>query len=238
MTKPILTIRTVFFDLGGTLLMMRRDRIISKILTGEGYPVRPENVHAAYFRAEPSWLRIYGERRMDGEETEEAYRQLDAMICRLLFPRQPADEVERLSGLTRSQWPTVEKTIPLELYHDAVPTLERLKSEGYTMGLVSNAPPDTVKAVEFLGLPRYLPVIVISGVVGVSKPNPEIFRIALSRSGAEPNEAIHVGDVYEADVLGARNAGIKGLLIDRDGLQADADCPRVTTLSDIYPHLR
>jgi HAD superfamily hydrolase (TIGR01549 family) len=232
-----LTIRTVFFDLGGTLLVMRRDRIISRILTDEGYPVKTEQVHSAYFKVEPSWLTVYGERTMTGEETEEAYRQLDAMICRLLFPNQSEEEVDRVSGLTRRLWATVEKTVPLELYSDAIPTLERLKSDGYMMGLVSNAPPDTVKAIDFLGLSRYLPVIVVSGVVGVSKPNPEIFRIALSQAGTDPGEAIHVGDVYEADILGARNAGIKGLLIDRDGSQSGLDCPHVRSLSEIYQHL-
>ena len=218
-------------------MVMRRDRIISKILTDEGYPVEPEQVHSAYFKVEPSWLTVYGERTMTGEETEEAYRQLDAMICRLLFPNQSEEEVERVSGLTRRLWATVEKTVPLELYSDAIPTLERLKSEGYIMGLVSNAPPDTLKAIDFLGLARYLPVIVVSGVVGVSKPNPEIFRIALGQAGTSPSEAIHVGDVFEADILGARNAGIKGLLIDRDGSQSGLDCPHVKSLSEIFEHL-
>ncbi len=224
--------------MGGTLLVMRRDRIISRILTDAGFPADPASVHSAYFRVEPSWLAIYGEKVMNGGETEEAYRQLDVMIFRLLYPSQPPEVVEKMSGLTRRLWPQVEKTVPLELYPDVVPTLERLKSEGYALGLVSNAPPGTVDVIETLGLRRYLPTIVVSGVVGVSKPNPEIFRIALREAGAEASESLHVGDVYDADVLGARNAGIKGLLLDRDGSQAGLDCPRVNTLSDIYQHLR
>lgn len=233
-----MVIRAVFFDLGGTLLVMRRDRIISKILSDAGFPVSPEHVHSAYFAVEPSWLTVYGEKTMNGEETEEAYRQLDSMILRLLFPGQPPAVVERVSGLTRRRWPEVEKTVPLELYYDAVPTLAKLKSEGYTLGLISNAPPDTMKVVQSLGLPKYLPTVVVSGVVGVSKPNPEIFRIALSEAGVEPGESVHVGDVYEADVRGARNAGMKGILIDRDGSQEGLDCPRVTTLLEIQEHLR
>ncbi len=219
-------------------MVMRRDRIISRILADAGFPADPQRVHSAYFQVEPSWLAVYGEKVMSGGETEEAYRQLDAMIFRLLYPSQPPEVVEKMSGLTRRLWPQVEKTVPLELYPDVVPTLERLKSEGYTLGLVSNAPPGTVGVIETLGLRRYLPTIVVSGVVGVSKPNPEIFRIALRDAGAEAAEALHVGDVYDADVLGARNAGIKGLLIDRDGSQAGLDCPRVSTLSEIYTHLR
>ena len=229
--------RAVFFDLGGTLLVMRRDRIVSLILSKDGYPVEPEQVHAAYFRVEPSWLRVYGGKTMTGEETEEAYRQLDAMIFRLLFPGRPEEEVQRVSALTHDSWPLVEKNVPLELYPDAVPTLERLKSDGYVLGLVSNAPPDTMKAIEALGLPRYLPVIVVSGIVGVSKPNPEIFRYALERAGVQASQAVHVGDVYEADIVGARNAGIKGLLIDRNALASGLDCPCLKDLSEIYAHI-
>jgi len=232
-----LTIRAVFFDLGGTLLVMRRDRIVSKILTEAGYPAEPRDVSSAYFRVEPSWLSIYGERRMTGEETEEAYRQLDAMIFRLLFPGQGPEEADRVSGLTRRLWPVVEKTVPLELYPDAIPTLARLKDERYKLGLISNAPPDTDRTIRTLGLLSYLSVIVVSGVVGVSKPNPEIFRIALGEAGVEAAEAVHVGDIYEADVLGARNAGLRGLLIDRDGLQSGRDCPRMRSLSEVHAHL-
>jgi len=227
----------VFFDLGGTLQVMRRDRVVSKILVDAGYPANPERVHDAYLRVEPTWLSSYGERKMSGEETEEAYRQLDAMIFRVMFPGQTAEEVNRVSGLTRSRWPPVAKTIPLELYPDAVPTLERLKRDGYILGLISDAPPDTVNTIETLGLSRYLSVIVVSGVAGYSKPNPEIFRIALAEAGVGPSQAVHVGDIYEADVLGARNAGMRGLLIDRDDLQPGRDCPRLRSLSEIYAHI-
>jgi HAD superfamily hydrolase (TIGR01549 family) len=233
----VLKIRTVFFDFGGTLLVMRRDRIISRILSDEGYQATPKQVNSAYFRVEPSWLRVYGDRAMSEEETEEAYRQLDAMIFRLMFPNRKEEETQRVSGLMRRRWTVVEKSVPLELYPDAVPTLERLKSEGYKLGLVSNAPPDTLKAIDALGLPRYLPTIVVSGIVGFSKPNPEIFRIALRRAESEANETVHVGDLYEADVLGARNAGIKGVLIDRYGVGDGLECPKITGLGEVYSHL-
>ena len=232
-----MVVRTVFFDLGGTLLIMRRDRIISKILTASGYPAGTEQVHSAYFKVEPSWLAIYGGRAMNGEETEAAYRELDAMIVRMLFPGSPKEEVDRVASLTRRRWSVVEKSVPLELYPDALPTLERLEADGYTLGLVSNAPPDTAKVIKALGLPKFFRTVVVSGVVGVSKPNPEIFRVALREAGSEPAESIHVGDVYEADVIGARNAGIKGVLIDRDESQSHVHCPRIRSLSEIYDHI-
>lgn len=229
-----LNVRAVFFDLGGTLLVMRRDRIISRVLSDAGYPATPKQVHSAYCKAEPPWLADCGERKMTGDETEEAYRQLDAMVFELLFPGQPEEEVKRVSTLARRMWPLMEKTFPLELYPDVVPTLGRLGSDGYTLGLVSNAPPDTMGAIRSLGLHRYLPIIVVSGLVGFSKPNPEIFWIALRQADIAPAEAVHIGDLYEADVVGARNAGMQGVLIDRDGTQDSHDCPKIRALDEIY----
>lgn len=80
-------------------------------------------------------------------------------------------------------------------------------------------------------------MIVVSGVVGVSKPNPDIFRIVLRGSGVEPEETIHVGDLYDADVKGARNAGIDGILIDRDGNFGEVDCPKNSSLGEVYDFL-
>jgi putative hydrolase of the HAD superfamily len=230
--------RAVFFDLGGTLLVMRRDRIISTILTEAGHPSTPNQVRSAYYQVEPLWLSIYGGLTMKGQESEESYRQLDRMVFRKLFAKESEGEADRVSHLMRKRWVDVEKSVPRELFPDAIPTLARLKADGYVLGLVSNATPDTVAIIESLGLPDYFPVIVVSGIVGVSKPNPEIFRIALQKAGAKPEETVHVGDLYAADIVGARNAGITGVLIDRWGEQTAADCPRIAELGEVYQFLR
>ena len=228
----------VFFDLGGTLLVMRRDKIISLILSDAGYAASPEAVHQAYFGAEPSWLLAFGNRTMTPEEAEDSYRTLDAMVFGALFPGRPAVEATRMSGLMRSRWPEVQTSIPLELYQDVRPTLGRLRKDGYALALVSNAPADTTKTIDELGLTELIPTIVVSGAVGVSKPNPEIFRMALRSAGVSAEETIHVGALYAADVQGARNAGIEGVLIAREGSYGRPDCPKIAGLEEIYPFLR
>jgi FMN phosphatase YigB (HAD superfamily) len=67
----------------------------------------------------------------------------------------------------------------------------------------------------------------------VEKPDPRFFRIALERSGASPESTIHVGDLYYVDVVGARNAGLRGVLLDEANLRPDADCPRVRSLDHL-----
>lgn len=84
-----------------------------------------------------------------------------------------------------------------------------------------------------VGLAPLFDTVVDSAVVGVEKPHPEIFRIALDRAGIEPSEALFVGDIYPTDVGGARLAGLAGVLMDRVGAYPNADCPRLQSLSEL-----
>ncbi len=224
----------VFFDLGGTLMVMRRDRVFHRVLAEERIDVSLEAVHAAYLNVEAGWLAVYGNKAITPEETEEAYRRKDAQAFLALFPDADQATADAVSKRSRERWPELEKAVPRELYPDAEPVLRRLSDDGYAMALVSNAPPETDRVVDELGLRRYIGTVVISGAVGFSKPHPEIFRIALRLSGADADRTVHVGDVYESDVVGARNAGIRGVLIDREGRQAERECARITGLDQVY----
>jgi putative hydrolase of the HAD superfamily len=73
-------------------------------------------------------------------------------------------------------------------------------------------------------------VICDSCVEGVEKPDPRFFEIALTRSGARAETTMHVGDLYHVDVVGARRAGLKAILLDAAGLYEGHDCERVSTL--------
>jgi putative hydrolase of the HAD superfamily len=90
---------------------------------------------------------------------------------------------------------------------------------------------------EAVGLAGYFDTILDSFLEGVEKPDPEIFRRALARVGAAPERALHVGDLYHVDVLGARAAGVAPALIDSAGLYPDADCPRFASLLDLVDAL-
>ena len=225
--------RAVFFDFGGTLFVMKHHSALQLLLREEGREVDLRSIHAAYMKAEPWWLSVYGSGPTDPRATEDAYRALDARVVLELFPDETPSGADEFSRRAREKGLAIEEAMPSELYPDAMPLLAELKREGFLMGLISNATARTRKTVEATGLTDYLDPIVISAEVGCSKPNPEIFRIALAKSKTRAEEAIHVGDVYESDVVGARNAGMKGILIDREGLDRHGDCPRVSTLADV-----
>jgi HAD superfamily hydrolase (TIGR01549 family) len=216
---------------------MRRDRIFRRVLSEEGRAASLEKIHSAYMQAETWWLKAYGDKVMTPEQTHEAYRELDDRAFTIVFPNEDHGEALRVSRLVRKRWPELESEIPLELYPDVEPTLTKLAKDGFFLGLISNAPPDTARVVDVLGLRKFLGSVVISGDVGYTKPHPEIFRIALREAKVNPVDALHVGDFYEADIIGARKAGIKGLLIDREGSQSGLDCPRMKSLGQVYDYL-
>lgn len=93
--------------------------------------------------------------------------------------------------------------------------LEAFKSAGYKLAIVSNAEGQVEADAKRFGLAPYFDVIIDSHIVGVAKPDPRIFQIALERLGVEPSEVKFTGDIYSIDVEGARAAGIEARLIDQ-----------------------
>jgi putative hydrolase of the HAD superfamily len=84
-----------------------------------------------------------------------------------------------------------------------------------------------------LDLARRFDTILDSAVVGVEKPHPEIFQLALARARVESSEALFVGDTNATDMGGAELAGLRGVLIDRVGAYPHVECPRITSLPDL-----
>ncbi len=89
-----------------------------------------------------------------------------------------------------------------------------------------------------LGIAAYIDFTVTSAEVGADKPQPPIFLKALELAQVKPAEAIHVGDQYQNDVLGARGVGISPILLDRADYYAEiTDCPRIRTLTEVSKYL-
>lgn len=92
--------------------------------------------------------------------------------------------------------------------------LGRLRAAGLRLGVVSNSEGTVERMLNEVGLGRHLETVVDSWVVGVAKPDPRIFQIALERLGVDAASAVMVGDVPAVDMEGARAASIAGVLID------------------------
>ena len=119
------------------------------------------------------------------------------------------------------------------MHADTPRVISDLRGRGFTLGVVSNADGRVAAALVRNGTAPYFSTIIDSHVVGVEKPDPRIFEMALEACGAEPADAVYVGDIYEVDVRGARNAGMTPMLLDPLNRYGEVDCLRITALAEL-----
>lgn len=107
------------------------------------------------------------------------------------------------------------------LFDDVPPTLEKLRQR-YILGIVSNGNSYPEK----IGLERYFQFIVLAQEVGMEKPDPGIFHLAIERAGCLPGEFLYVGDSPENDIIGAKRAGVKVAWFNKTNARLRPEIPR------------
>jgi putative hydrolase of the HAD superfamily len=109
---------------------------------------------------------------------------------------------------------------PWYVYDDVKPALDKWRSQGIDLAIVSNFDSRIYGVLEALDLRDYFSEITASTEVGAAKPNPKIFTDALTINICEPEDALHIGDSFSADYQGALGAGIKAIWLNRKGKKA------------------
>lgn len=139
-------------------------------------------------------------------------------------------------ALIDSMWEAHQRvglwTVACEGALQAVAELKRL---GFRVGVVSNAEGTVARNLDDAGYQGSFETVVDSHLVGVEKPDPAIFKIALERMSLHADRAVYVGDLPEVDVKGARAAGIAPILVDRHDIHSDVDVPRIRFLRELLP---
>jgi putative hydrolase of the HAD superfamily len=121
-------------------------------------------------------------------------------------------------------------------YPDAAPALRALRAEGWALVVVSNWDLSLHERLAETGLAELLDGAVASAELGTAKPDGAIFARGLALARAAASDAWHVGDDLAADVEGARAAGIRPVLIARDGHPNAPDgVPIIRTLDELPP---
>lgn len=208
--------RLVCLDAGFTLLSPRRT--LADALTGalveHGHRVDAEDVRRAWEVADRWFWDEYHrpDNRTWGDDAaiEQTWRDYHSLMLSELGFADRAHEL--LDTILTSQF----AADAWELYPDVEPALAELRRmPGLSIGVISDWGSNLEGILSGLGLDRYLDFTLASGAVGLAKPDPELFRMALQRAGAEPSEGLMVGDSLRADVAGAEAAGMLGILLSR-----------------------
>jgi HAD superfamily hydrolase (TIGR01509 family) len=219
-------LKNVFLDAGGVLLFPNWVRI-SEALARHGVTVSPGTLAAAEPHAKRTLDR--GDTVAATNDTSRGWLYFNLILTAAGVPLSDAtaaalDDLHAYHN-THNLWELVPD--------DVGPALLALRERGLRLTVVSNANGTLCAHAERVGLRPLVDCVLDSSDLGVEKPDPRLFEIALERSGAERDTTIHVGDLYEVDVVGARAAGIRGVLLDAAGLYDDVDCPRVRSLDDL-----
>ncbi len=196
-------ISTFFFDYGDTLVE-NRPRYLERVtsLLGEfGYERKYDEVVSAFTRADYLIYEDICSGALDG-----AGRYLDFFLDH--FARCLEIDIDWKAVL-----PEITKKFEREkfdriLSDGTLETLEGLKSKGCRLGIISNNDGTCREKCEQMDIDKYFEIIIDSTTVGVGKPSPAIFELALEQMKIGPQEAAHVGDMYGADVMGAHNVGL------------------------------
>jgi putative hydrolase of the HAD superfamily len=137
---------------------------------------------------------------------------------------------ERLPAVVPRLWPDhCARNLWCRVPDGLTEALVALRALGVRVAIISNSEGMLAQLFVDLGLAPGLDLVVDSGIVGVEKPDPRIFQIALDCFGLSPARTLHLGDNYATDVLGARAAGVRIGVVDPFGHLAGRhlDVPRV-----------
>lgn len=217
----------VFLDAGG-VLVSPHPALVGPQLTAVGIEADPDRLIAAHY---------HGMRAIDHAEAEpEVFEEYHAAYARHLGVTD--DAVAEVAAALDLLWQRGGLwTMPLP---GAAEGLAAIAATGLPIVIVSNADGTVADLLTRSGLLQVGPgpgvevaAIIDSGAVGVAKPDPRIFDLALAATETTADRAVHVGDAYQYDVRGARAAGIHPVLVDPLGLRTDVDCDRIEHLAEL-----
>ena len=228
---PYDQIETILLDVGNTLISIDFDWIAAE-LCARGFACDGAALRRAEAASRPGYSRLLF---VDGVEpgTDLFRTYLTTIFERLDVTSQlPSSArrdlvtelrpVFRPDGRASVLWRSVMPQVP--------EALAVMRDRGLRLVVVSNSDGTAERSLEAAGLRPYLNLVIDSAIVGYEKPDPRIFEHALRASGSRPERTLHVGDLYHADVTGARAAGIHALLLDPYGDWLEIDCDRAPDL--------
>ena len=216
--------RLLCLDAGFTLLSPRRTlaEALSGVLAQDGHQITEDEMRAAWEEADrwfwDEYHRPGNDTWTDDDRISDYWRRYHGVMLGRLGVEAHREMLDRIlaSQFAADAW---------EPYPDVEPMLREVRGlGGIAIGIVSDWGSNLRAIVAGLGLDRYLDFVLPSGAVGVAKPNPGFYRLALDEAGVRPEESLMVGDSYRADVHGAWAAGMDAVWLNRhEGMNITPD---------------
>ena len=240
LTTPIdrTTIDAVVFDIGGVFTIRHHDFVRSALVRG-GFdaPNDPRAYHRAHHVAVRAMSDLLTGSGAVHEYEEGMWAHWERGYMRGLGVAEV--QVAAAAEAVMAAASTAEvKDVWRQLLDENIEGFRRIVASGMPVAIVSNNDGTAEAQLRHFGICQVgagpLPsvtVVVDSGVVGVAKPDPAIFRPALEALGTDPARTLYVGDTVQADVRGAEAAGMRAVQLDPYELHADFDHARLATVA-------
>jgi len=214
--------RVVLLDAMGTLLGLHPPvPRLAAALANAGHPA-PDDAVARALRAEIAHYKTRMHTGADAASLAALHAEcVEVLAAHLPDPPPP----ERLL-------PMLLDSLSFHAHPDALALLDALDALGIPVVVVSNWDCALPAHLDRIGILGRFAGVVASAAAGVEKPEPGIFRIALRLAGRTPGDALHCGDDPVCDLRGAARAGVRGVLLDRDG-RFPREAPRIASLTDL-----
>lgn len=225
--------KAVFFDVGGTLIQAHPSvgDIYAQHARAFGFYGSPEDLNRQFHH---EWKKTGG---MESLVIRSGLHDERRFWHKLVFDVfTPFGGLKDFDGYFAILYQAFISKESWRVFEDVVESgiLEKLKRQGVVLGVVSNWDSRLSQILANIGLARYFDFILASTVVGSAKPDEKIFSEALRQSKAHAEETCHIGDEPHADFQGARNLGIKPILVDRTGRYRDVELhPKISSFLEL-----
>jgi putative hydrolase of the HAD superfamily len=223
--------RAIFFDAGETLVHPHPSfpDLFAAVLAKEGFPVGVEAIHDQVHHVGDRFAQAARDEELWTTSPERSRAFWLSVYERFLTGLGlSADD-----GLHEVLYREFTDLANYALFEDVPPTLAALRGNGTLLGVVSNFEEWLERLLGQLGVLDVFDVRVISGLEGMEKPDPRIYRLALDRAGVEAEEAAFVGDSPEFDIRPPAAIGMFPVLIDRRDRFVGFEGPRIRRLTDL-----
>jgi putative hydrolase of the HAD superfamily len=228
-------LRAVLFDAGLTLIrsVTPAEEVAAEALAEFGIVVDPPELALAMQRTDNYLVQTW--HQGDWWASETTVRRLFVNAYRAGLADLPpiGGDDALLTRLAELVYVKYHESRHWALFPDVLPTLDALRAADVTLGVVSDWGHGLESILLELELGEYFAFLVVSSRLGIAKPDPGVFEMALNRIGVPARDAVYIGDTYVKDVLGARAAGLTPVLLDRSGEAPPADCLKVRSLTDL-----
>jgi putative hydrolase of the HAD superfamily len=225
-------IEMVFFDAGETILHPHPSfpELFAEVCGRRGHDIDPADVSRVQQKLAPHLVELAQESGV----TEPSLSAKDSLVFWSYLYRRLLQEFGiHDESMVKEMYSVFSSTSSYRLFDDVLPALTELREKGFRLGLISNFEAWLEEMLVELEVGHLFEVSVISGLVGIEKPDPEIYRRALERAGVGAEDTVHVGDSPAMDAEPAAAVGIRPVLLDRWDRYRDLEIPRVRTLREL-----